>query len=164
MFGSWNGSVQDDKSELESKALSVQDDGSASFMTTILQLRWKEASRLEGNVSGLGDPEDRLMVGSGLPGGTNGFNLVMVLLGVGVVDNKELGAQTRRALCIFALPLSINIENAETCGKAWGHFAVEKVAPFGFADSLLRLVNGPKPEVEPRIDPAFCGGGMRGIA
>ena len=90
------------------------------------------AQMSEGDVGGLGDTEYGLVAGELFPGSADGVDLVAVFLGVRVIDDEELRAEALGRGLIFALPLAVDVEDAEAIGEARGDFAIEEVAPSGF--------------------------------
>jgi hypothetical protein len=119
--------------------------------------------RLKRDVGGLGDLQDRLVAGALLPGGADGFDSGLVLGGVGVVDDEELGADALGiffGVAGFVLPLPVDVENAEAGGKARRDLGVEEVTPGGLGDAFVGGVSGTQAEVEAGVDPA---GGLRGV-
>src|ERR1700676_3682799 len=82
------------------------------------QLAWVLAdpvlqSGSERDVGGLGDSQDGLVAGEPFPGGADGVDLVAILRGVRVVDDEQLGAEALGGGLGFALPLAVDVDDAE---------------------------------------------------
>src|SRR5258708_22753996 len=112
----------------------------------------------------MGDAQEGWGAREPLPGGADGVDLVAVLGGVRIVDDEELGAEALGDGLGLALPLAVDVENAEAVREARGDFPVEKFAPAGFGDAVAWLVGEAETEVELGVDPTLGDARVGGVA
>lgn len=118
----------------------------------------------EGDVCRLSDAQDRLVTGELLPGGPDGVDLIAIFFRVGVFYDKKLGTKALRCTLILSLPLSVDIDHAETVWKTRGDLLIKELTPAGLRDAIGGLIDSAETEVEFGVEPATGDAGMSGIA
>jgi len=91
-----------------------------------------------------------------LPGGADGFDAGGVVGCCRIVDDEELGVLAFGGCLLCALPLAVDVEDAEAGREAWSDFVVEEVSPCCFR---RWLVDWAQTEVEMGFYPvsSLCG-------